>query len=156
MSEGLPPGALSFASWFWAKQPESSEKVQISKRKQCVINTVIILTLLAQQQKILQQPAGEWGWKKPSNVERWSPTETMLVVAGSSQSKAGFAGRVNINVIEKVRQVFQKVLCAQGLTLFPDYIGWSNKRYYFSLQILSPLYFQSIAFPKSLPQQQRR
>lgn len=38
------------------------------------------------------------------------------MVTGSSQSKTGFAGRVN--VIEKVRQVFQEVLCAQGLTLF--------------------------------------
>lgn len=47
----------------------------------------------------------------------------MFMVAGSSQSKVGFAGRVNINVIEKVRQVFQEVLCAQGLTLFRDYIG---------------------------------
>lgn len=42
----------------------------------------------------------------------------MLVAAGSSQSKVGFAGRVNISVIEKVRQVFQNVLCAQGLTFF--------------------------------------
>lgn len=47
----------------------------------------------------------------------------MLVAAGSSQSKVGFAGRVNIIVIEKVRQVFQNVLCAQGLTFFfPDYV----------------------------------
>lgn len=30
MSEGLPPGAPSFAAGFRANQPESSEKVQIS------------------------------------------------------------------------------------------------------------------------------
>lgn len=89
--------------------------------KQCVINTMIILTLLAQQQKVLQQIAEGWGRKTPSNVEAWSPVETALAVAGSSQSKLGFAGRVNINIIEKLRQAFQDVLCAQGLTLLPDY-----------------------------------
>jgi len=73
VSEGLPPGVPSFAAWLWANQPESSEKVQISKMKQCVINTVIILSLLARQQKILQQTMGEWGWKTPSNVERLVP-----------------------------------------------------------------------------------
>lgn len=43
--------------------------------KQCVTNTMIILTLLAQQQKILQQTAEGWGRKTPSNVESWSPIE---------------------------------------------------------------------------------
>lgn len=61
------------------------------------------------------------GRKTPSNVEAWSHIETALMVAGSSQSKVGFASRVNINIIEKVRQVFQEVLCAQGLALLPDY-----------------------------------
>lgn len=64
MSEGLPSGAPSFASWFWAKQPENSEKVQISKGKQCVINTVIILTLLAQQQKNTPATCRRMGVKK--------------------------------------------------------------------------------------------
>lgn len=71
--------------------------------------------------KSTQQIAEGWGRKTPSNVEAWSRIETALMVAGSSQSKVGFAGRVNINVIEKVRQVFQEVLCAQGLALLPDY-----------------------------------
>jgi len=49
--------------------------------------------------------------------------EMTFRVAGSSQSKAGFSGRINIALIEKVRQVFQEVLCAQGLSPFPDYVG---------------------------------
>lgn len=89
--------------------------------KQCVINAMIILTLLAQQQKKLQQIAEGWGRKTPSNAESWSPIETAFMVAGGSQSKVGFAGRVYINVTEKFRQVFQEVLYAQGLTLLPDY-----------------------------------
>lgn len=89
--------------------------------KQCVINTMIILTLLAQQQKILQQIAEGWGRKTPSNVESWSPVETAFMVAGSSQNKVRFAGRVCIIVIEKVGQVLQEVLYAQSSTLLPDY-----------------------------------
>lgn len=79
---------------------------------------MIILTSLAQQQKILQQIAEGWGRKTTSNAESWSPVETAFMVAGSSQSKVEFAGRVHVIIIEKVRQ---EVLYAQSLTPLPDY-----------------------------------
>lgn len=69
--------------------------------KQCVINAMIILALLAQQQKILQKIAEGWGRKTTSNAESWSPLGTAFMVAGSSQSKVGSAGRVHFIIIEK-------------------------------------------------------